>query len=198
MELLVVMAILVVLTGLLTVGLSQARTTSRKLRAREDIGQIATALNAYHSEYDTWPTLQDNSIPAAKLSPSELDALYQMLSGKDRTLDATGTGVGNPKNITFLRPKASQFKTVVTVGSVYRVAGSAETNWVDPWDTSYMIVLDSNGDNQNFAYGNAANPIIKGGFSIWSAGPDQQVDETEPTIKDSIPVNKDNVSSWKQ
>jgi len=199
-EMLVVISIILVLSGLLGAGFSKARVMAKRAKAKNDISQLGDALRAYYAEYDTWPTYANNTVPPNRLTLNELQALYQILGGVDRALDTTVTGVGNPKQIVFLQPSLAEMKTVIdTGGNLYSVGASAVTNWVDPWDRSYMVMLDSTGSGKTVAYGITVGspPIVPCGFAIWSAGPDMKVNDAETSLTDSQTENKDNLTSWK-
>ena len=196
-ELLVVMAIISMLAGLLMPALSKAREAAKKAKAQTGINSFAVALKAYYTEYGTWPYSGGTyTIPSSILDAAQNKNLYLMLSGSD--VDLAGTAGGNPRKMVFLDFKPSELKPVsaTAVSGVYPASTGTTTNWIDPWNNSYRVRLDDNGDGTVPVFDSSAT--IQGSFAIWSAGPDKKVDPAETSATSFIKAdNKDNIYSWK-
>jgi type II secretory pathway pseudopilin PulG len=204
MEMITVIAIISLLAGLLLPAISGVRRAAQKTKARVSINQIGIALRAYYDEYGRWPAGTPGSAAApdsdSPLTDVQLNNLTLMLSGSD--IDLSGTPGGNPKRLTFLESKAGvDTKTIGGIlNGVYPYsAGGTSLAFVDPWNNSYMIVLNNDGDEVTgnlyqtpSVTGSGAPFQTKHLFGIWSAGIDGAVDGTSMTGN----LNKDNVTSW--
>ncbi len=208
-ELLVVIGIISILIAILMPALSNARTAAKKQLTTTNINGLKVALNGYYNEYGTWPTDISGNVPTDNLTAAQLDGLYHILIGENRYLDSTTAGC-NSRRVAFSNFKATDLKAVNTslVNNVYSylITGTA-TNYVDPWNNSYMVRFDDNADNLTETYSaSSGNHTISGGFAIWSAGPDGKVDnsttaasaglETDP-VNPTQSINTDNLTSWK-
>ena len=200
-ELLVVIAIIAILIAILMPALSGAKTTARKQVAGTNINGLKMGLKAFFNEYGNWPTKADGTVPTDYLTAAELDGLYHILIGENRYLDSTSAGC-NARKTAFIDIKSSDLKAVNTTLAngvyPYLTTGTA-TNYVDPWNNSYMVRFDDNGNNLTETYGaSAGNLTIANDLAVWSAGPDGKVDSTETDpVNPTKTNNKDNVTSWK-
>lgn len=121
-ELLVVIAIMAILMSLLFPAVQSALDAAKKAQAKNDVAQIATAMVAFDTEYGRLPST--DSAPQ-KLTGEILDAL----TAKNDAL--------NPRKIVFF--EAQDFK---------RGRGGVKDGiFVDPWEMSYYVALDTDYDN---------------------------------------------------
>jgi len=194
-ELLVVISIIIVLVGLLLPAIHETRKKQKVSASKGTIHSIQMALERYYNEYSRWPIKSDGSIPNGKLVASELEALQLILTGTDCYLDdstpSAGTPKGNPRKMRFLEISDKYLKTVdaTLVDEVY-VRGAGPIVLVDPWDCSYMVSLDHDGDRRvSSLYTTPAT--IEGEVSIWSAGPDKKIVPADS----GDDYNKDNFSN---
>jgi prepilin-type N-terminal cleavage/methylation domain-containing protein len=200
-ELLVVITIIGILMGLLMPALRGARDAAKRSRAQASIQAIGVALKAYYNEYGNWPT-DGTSVPNTILDSSQLNCLYNILLGTNANLStatASPTGV-NPRQITFLEVKKTDSKTVnpVIANGVYKYLVGGKTVFTDPWENSFMISFDHDGDNYTEVYRSGGALKVLGGFAIWSAGPDKKIDDMETDLNSPTKtVNRDNLASWK-
>src|SRR5438309_3467023 len=61
-ELLIVIAIIVILMGLLFPAFKGVQDQARRTQAKNDLTQIVTAVNAFYTEYGTYPTTATNDV----------------------------------------------------------------------------------------------------------------------------------------
>src|ERR1700726_2986846 len=93
-ELLVVITIIVILMGLLFPAFRGVQDQAKKTQAKNDLTQIVTAVNAFYTEYGTYPLVTADKIygPAGVSN----DALFDVLRAKNVT--------ENPRQVIFLSP----------------------------------------------------------------------------------------------
>lgn len=201
-ELLVVIGIIALLAGLLMPALGGAKTAAKKAKAKSAINILSIALKAYYNEYGTWPHDGTGIPPLGQLNPQQNEYLQQMLSGRDIDLagnePSTPGGGGNPRLIPFMEFKQEDLREV---NAAYSLSpGSGVFNFVDPWNISYLISFDEDGNNQvNIpGYTSTALPpapplFVNGGFAIISGGPDVLIDPADPWH--TQPANRDNITN---
>lgn len=125
-ELLVVISILAILMGILIPAVTGALENAKKTQARNDAVQIATALNAYFTEYGRFPE------EAAEGSNANTEGILAILSGKNET--------ANPRGLVFLEiPRAKAERN----GQI-----DGKGPYKDPWGGDYEIRVDTNYDNK--------------------------------------------------
>jgi prepilin-type N-terminal cleavage/methylation domain-containing protein len=121
-ELLVVIAIIAVLATLAFPAFQGALGQGKKVQARNDAMQLATAVKSYQTEYGKQPGSGTEDGPA----PAEL--ITTLTSSNDL----------NPRGIVFFEPKIAKGGKSGLDGTTYK----------DPWGTAYSITLDYNYDNK--------------------------------------------------
>ncbi len=180
-EMLVVVSCIVILMGLLMPGVNYALKQADKTKAQTDINTLALSLRQYYNDYNDWPT----NFAAATPTAQELQAVYLILSGSN--LNAR-----NPRRIIYVNPKPQDLKGInpaLTAANLYDVnAASAITNWVDPWNHSYMMNFDFTFSDHTLVPNNTNASTL----AVWSGGPDEQVGTTPATEY----LNKDNPKTW--
>jgi prepilin-type N-terminal cleavage/methylation domain-containing protein len=148
-ELLVVISIIAILLTLLFPAAGAAMEAVKRTQAKNDATQIATAINAYISEYGRVPagvTDGDNA---------NTTGLMDTLNGKD---DGNNS---NPRQIVFLEtPKAKSNK-------YNGRADDGQGTYKDSWGTDYEIRVDANYDNK--VTGPDGDEITKT-VIVWSNG----------------------------
>lgn len=166
-ELLVVISIIGLLTGLVSVAVPRAMSGAKKSKAKSEMLAIISAIKAYDSEYSTYPNPQgaDVSSDDPWISGDDSKNLMKILSGQDFNGQ-------NPKKVRFLE------------------GPDEEGNFQDPWKKGsnrgqYTVKLDRNRDGIVEFYGNINFPIL-----IMSSG------EQEDIISPNDPKSK-NMYSWK-
>jgi len=151
-EMIVVMLIIATLAALLMGAATSAFDRARRTQAKNDVIQIATAVNAYYTEYGRYPvqvtsTTTDaffgtGSTPAGStpygINAVLIDVLRNNTTGSNAALVATL----NPRQITFLSPGGAK-NTVPPRGGI----AAADNCYYDPWGSQYAIVIDTNYDN---------------------------------------------------
>ncbi|MDD5198928.1 MAG: type II secretion system protein [Terrimicrobiaceae bacterium] len=153
-ELLVVIAIIGILMTLLFPAIQAALDATKRAQAKNDATQIATAINAYVTEYGKVPM-------AAAGSDLQINdaggALMNVLSG-------VTTNADNPRAIVFLEvPRAKSGAN----GAESTGGGGYTSGYKDPWKQDYQIWVDGNYDNE--VNGPDGNPVRKT-VLVWSTG----------------------------
>ena len=186
-ELLVVIAIIAVLLGFIFPVFQGVQDRAKKVQAKNDLTQIATAVNAFYTEYGRYPTTATTDATAT-YGPGGSTAENGNLLGE---LRATTTAL-NTRQIVFISPPDSGDQSNPRSG-----IKSTTSGYYDPWGTEYAIALDADYDNQITPnpYGNnngaGASPLRQGVIA-WSHGKDKQ-----PGNKgDNKFTGSDDVISW--
>jgi prepilin-type N-terminal cleavage/methylation domain-containing protein len=148
-ELTVVMLIIATLAALLMTGASGAFERARKTQAKNDVIQIATAVNAFYTEYGRYPvtvtsTATDaffgsGTTPAGCTSYGSNVVLLNVL--RNITTDPNAVAL-NPRQIVFLSPGGAK-NTVPPRGGIATI----DNCYYDPWGSQYAILIDTNYDN---------------------------------------------------
>jgi len=134
-ELLVVIAIIGILAGMGFAGFHGAMDKARRIVAKNDAVQIASAVLLFETEYGKLPPggSGDNSTPG-----DVDDDLMRVLTADEGT--GEGESVYNRRKIVFL-------ENIGPAGS--NKSGTNETGaFVDPWGNPYQIVMDVEFDNE--------------------------------------------------
>lgn len=130
-EMLIVIGIILVLVGLLLPAVGLARAAARKVTARSEIENIASAWKLYYAEYQCWPSFVTTETP------------LRISGDVAKTLSAGSSSVDNPRRMKFMAFKRS----------------NVSTNPITPWgnpdipDAStpekhyYYVMFDANFDN---------------------------------------------------
>jgi prepilin-type N-terminal cleavage/methylation domain-containing protein len=148
-EMIVVMLIIATLTALFMGAASSVFDRARRTQAKNDVIQIATAVNAFYTEYGRYPvTVTDptkdaffgtGSTPAGSNAYGTNVVLLNVL--RNITTDPNAVAL-NPRQIVFLSPGGAK-NTVPPRGGI----ATADNCYYDPWGSQYAIVIDTNYDN---------------------------------------------------
>jgi len=148
-EMIVVMLIIATLTALFMGAASSVFDRARRTQAKNDVIQIATAFNAFYTEYGRYPvTVTDptkdaffgtGSTPAGSNAYGTNVVLLNVL--RNITSDPNAVAL-NPRQIVFLSPGGAK-NTVPPRGGI----ATADNCYYDPWGSQYAIVIDTNYDN---------------------------------------------------
>jgi prepilin-type N-terminal cleavage/methylation domain-containing protein len=162
-ELLVVISIIAILMTLLFPAVSSAIYAARKTQAKNDATQIATAINAYISEYGKMPTTNTGD-------SVDDQALMNTLAGA--VTDQT-----NPRGIVFLEvPKAKSKKNGAESNG-----GTYSSGYYDPWGKVYNIRLDD--DYDNVIKDGPDGDEIRKSVIVWSKGDPQRTKDYTDSSK---------------
>src|SRR5438094_5180407 len=151
-EMIVVMLIIATLTALFMGAATSVFDRARRTQAKNDVIQIATAVNAFYTEYGRYPvtvtsTATDaffgsGTTPAGCTSYGSNDVLLNVL--RNITSDPNAVAL-NPRQIVFLSPGGAK-STTPPRGGISQSAGSVG-QYFDPWGSQYAILIDTNYDN---------------------------------------------------
>lgn len=156
-EMVVVILIIATLAALLMGAATSAFDRARKVQAKNDVTQIATAVNAFYTEYGRYPvnvtsTTNDaffgtGAAPAGYTSYGNNDVLLDVLRSNT---DPSGPNLAtvnllNPRRIVFISPGGAK-NTTPPRGGISKVAGSVG-QYMDPWGSQYAVRIDTSYDN---------------------------------------------------
>ena len=187
-ELLVVIAIIAILVGLLFPAFKAVQNQARQTQAKNDLTQIANAVNAFYTEYGKYPLATDDSIIT-----NNADLFY--------TLRAVSAGANlnnavNTRQIVFISPP---FVKNDAAGSRRSGISPTDGQYYDPFGTPYKLRIDGNYDNQlaNPYSLNAGPTTLTIGVIAWSFGTDGQSSSVPGPAADKNAGNAaDDVISW--
>jgi len=166
-ELLVVITIIGILAGLSFPAISGALNAAKKAEASAMVNQLKIAMTSYQTEYGVWP----GSVTSE--TAFDADDLYDLLIGED---DPAGD---NPRQIVFMEFNSKSLRASASDTGPPADPASA-TLFVDPWNNSYQMALDTNYDNEL----TVPSGSIRSSVAVWSAG------------KDGDDGTKDDITSW--
>ena len=158
-EMIVVMLIIATLAALITTAGFNTFERARKVQAKNDVTQIATAINAFYTEYGRYPvtltsTTTDaffgtGALPAGCTSYGNNDVLVDVLRNNTTGVNGANVTLLNPRAIVFISPQAAR-NTTPPKGGISQTAGTgyAVGDYMDPWGSQYAILIDTNYDSQ--------------------------------------------------
>jgi prepilin-type N-terminal cleavage/methylation domain-containing protein len=190
-ELLVVMAIIIILAGLLYPAYNAVQNQAKRTQAKNDLTQIVNAVNAYYTEYGTYPVPSGTTADYTYGTPG--DATNNALFDELRAV----TSALNTRQIVFINPPNVKDDTA---GSRRSGVSPTDNQYYDPWGTPYFVEIDGDYNNQITPnpYSDPSPPGPPGGSPLsigvigWSWGKDQMLGNNG----DSIFTNSDDVISW--
>ena len=213
-ELITVIAIIMILMGLLFPAFNAAKEAARRAQAKNDMTQIVTAVNAYYTEYGTYPLLDaqvSGSTDAVFGAPGgtyKNDALINVLVCPNNVsywTDSQNVNPQNPRRIQFLTANSVKSSTAqkggiaIANGRAPDGATFKQGAFIDPWGDPYVVFIDANYDgNISTLIGNYYTDWQTSGLNIsvgvcslgknglWGNGP------SAPTQC----ANSDDVVSW--
>jgi prepilin-type N-terminal cleavage/methylation domain-containing protein len=167
-ELLVVIAIIAILTGLLFPAFRGVQNQAKRTQAKNDATQVATAINAFYTEYGKYPCDAQTGTDSQDYFCADDDSnktLFDILRG-----DPSNGNVQtfNPKSIQFFQP------TIASDLSKPRSGVGGNGRLYDPWGSAYRVRMDNNysGTVENPYSANAGFNPIQLGVIVWSIGTD--------------------------
>ena len=192
-ELLVVIAIIAILAALLFPAFTGVQDQAKRTQAKNDIAQIVTAVNAFHTEYGQYPCDAQTGNDGADFfadDDNSNNTLFDILRG-----DPANGNVQtyNPKAIAFFQP------TIVKDLTNPRSGIGGNGRLYDPWGSCYRVRMDNNysGAVENPYSGNAGFNPIRLGVIVWSIGKDLDGAKTATGGGDKkTSTNNDDVISW--
>jgi len=169
-ELLVVIGIIGLLVGLISVAVPKAIESGMKAKTKGELTAIVAAVKAYRQEYGGWPVnLPDGAGDENTVGWCDGDkskTLMKILCASPQ--DTSGL---NPKGVRFLEGPAQ------------------DGTFLDPWNTQYIVQLDTNDSNSVWYYGNISLSVIALSFGPQVGGQTQQLNPDDPKCK--------NIFSWR-
>jgi prepilin-type N-terminal cleavage/methylation domain-containing protein len=175
-ELLVVITIIAILMALLFPAFKGVQDHAKRTQAKNDLTQIVTAVNAFYTDYGTYPI----DIGAHGSN----DVLYGDPGGSFDNKDVMDALLAlndtfNPKKISFLQindvKDADHPRGGIATKDVTQNGWSIKTgSSVDPWGGEYLISIDGTYDGYTLfyiAYSDLPNSV-KTGAIAWSFGKD--------------------------
>lgn len=181
-ELLIVIGIIIILSGVLLPVLIGAGKKADQTKAKAEITTLVNAIKQFESTYGVLP-VPDGAV-VEELTAAQYTQLILILQGEDTADDASSTALTaandtkNSRKVKFLD-----------------VVGNKRGVYLDPWDNNYVVLLDIDYDGEIATIPNGVSAAsLRYSVVIWSKGPDGRVetDDTPPVPK----RNRDNVYSF--
>jgi len=151
-EMIVVMLIIATLTALFMGAATSVFDRARRTQAKNDVIQIATAVNAFYTEYGRYPVVSTITtdafygtlptgvpLPGGCTNAGTNNVLLNVL--RNITTDPNAVAL-NPRQIVFLSPGGAKNTTPPRGG-----IATADNCYYDPWGSQYAVLIDSNYDN---------------------------------------------------
>ncbi len=167
-ELLVVITIIAILMALLFPAFRGVQDQAKRTQAKNDLTQIVTAVNAFYTEYGTYPIpagAAAGDVTVGGTAGTNNEALFNALRGLDAAL--------NPKAISFISPP--DVKDPANPRSGIGTAAAALGRYFDPWGNQYALTMDGDYDNEvanPYSSNAGAVPNLRSGVISWSLGKD--------------------------
>jgi prepilin-type N-terminal cleavage/methylation domain-containing protein len=160
-ELLVVISIIAILIGLLFPAFKGVQDQAKKTQAKNDLAQIITAVNAYYTEYGTYPLNSANNgggsdtcygDPNGTYSSADLFNVLRALPdnnyNKNNQLNSKQVVFFNAPNAKDpAQPRAGFFNGP---SNITNSAGNTikPGSYLDPWGSEYTVFVDGDYDNE--------------------------------------------------
>ena len=149
-ELLIVIGIIAILIALLMPVIGNIRRQAKETKAKAEMQSIVTAIKSYESTYGILPF----SGAETELSGSNYTNLMELLTD-------VASGGGTP----------STYRNARQIRFLDAPSGYTSKGYVDPWNNSYKIFIDTNYDGQVSVLGST----LYGTVFIYSAGDGENV-----------------------
>jgi prepilin-type N-terminal cleavage/methylation domain-containing protein len=165
-ELLVVLTVIAVLLGLLFPVFSGVQERAKRVEAKNDLTQIVTAVNAYYTEYGTYPLPEGINADGYTVGVGGASSkdVFDALRGMPSSL--------NPRRIAFINPAEVKDRNHPRSG----VAPPPNGQFYDPWGQPYVLRMDADYDEQvpnPYPPDAGAGPTrVRRGVIAWSQGRD--------------------------
>lgn len=135
-ELLVVISIIAVLASLSFPAITGVMVNARKVQAKNDMSQIASAIKMYYTEYGRYPIDSTTATTDQSAVYGAGDTGNEQIINVLRYVAADANAQKlNTRQIKFIEPK-------VTTASKACV-NNANGRWFDPWGMQYVIFIDA-------------------------------------------------------
>jgi type II secretory pathway pseudopilin PulG len=171
-EWLIVLGVLSMLAGIVVPTVWAYRRHQRLSMARADVTVLLQASRRFFEDYRYWPTEHTGQYG---------DFRYGDESSNREVLNVLRAvdGPGNPDH--SVNPR----KIVYIEVAPYREGWSGLTPdgaFVDPWNTLYQVVLDTDLNNSCIIDRSIYKPLLGEGVGVWSCGPDQRSDTPDDIL----------------
>jgi type II secretory pathway pseudopilin PulG len=199
-ELLVAMGIIAILAGLFLPSAFSIYERAKKARAKNDLTQIVSAINAYYTEYGQYPTTATSNViygpegTASNVLFNELQACH-VVNGVLTPSCCSAADALNTRQIAYISPPCWGTATA-------RSGIGTNGQYYDPWGKPYNIEINAAYNNQIVnPYPDTTPPNADAGAAVlsfgvigWSYGKDQ----TKGTKSPASPNygHSDDVISW--
>jgi type II secretory pathway pseudopilin PulG len=145
--------IVAVLMGLAFPAFQKVQDSAKKTQAKNDLTQIAVAVNAFFTEYGRYPQPPGNA-PTQDVSfgdnnnggTNKSSKLINCLMAPVKDTSDTNAIAQNPRQIAFFQPKSAPDPTTPRGGL------DAVGNFYDPWGRTYAVATDNSYDNVTQTY----------------------------------------------
>ena len=160
-EILTVIAIIGILAAMLLVVLAQARNKALRVKAKKEVTDIVTAIQAYDSQYGQFPVSASVQSTAGRQDFTYGDTLLTSTLGPGSygannsevmaiLMDLTSYPTGGPTaNVNHSKNTQQRSFLTATMASDVTLPGvGPDLVYRDPWGTPYVIAVDLNYDER--------------------------------------------------
>jgi type II secretory pathway pseudopilin PulG len=185
----VVIAIIGILMGVAVPSLFSVYERARKTQAKNDLTQIVTAVNAFYTEYGTYPIAAAGADVTFASGGTSNEVLFKEL----RACQAGQPACPNPASLNTRQIVYISPRVLGTTPARSGIGGDGQ--YYDPWTTPYAVSIDGNYDNSitnPYTSGAGVSPIPQGVIG-WSWGKDQTLGSTNNV---GVFTGSDDVISW--
>lgn len=196
-ELLVVIVIIAILSGLLLPAVIGGIKKGEITHAQSDVKLIAAAMSAYLVDYNKYPGQHQNI--GGGYTDKKYDYYWRLtatLRGSNFPGGSVATMLGtsgnnwlnqNPKNKVYLQVPDSSISTNGTEIDASAITAT-RGDLMDPWGNRYVVVADWSQDGKVTADGETILQPV----AVWSWGPN-----TDPTNLVDNAKNPNHIRSWR-
>jgi type II secretory pathway pseudopilin PulG len=163
--LLTVISIIAILVSLIIPAIQTAKNMAHKGQAKSALGQIVTAVSAYHTDYGKYPLADKTPDPS-----SPTDVLFGDGTNSNHILFDVLRNIGpapgapnhyNPKGVSYWSTQYAADPNAPKGGIAPQAAGAIQQGClVDPWGAEYRIAIDADEDGRitNLPYNDFQGP----------------------------------------
>ena len=205
-ELLVVIGIIGILSGLILGGISLSKQKTRVTQARTDMSNLKTAFSSLERDYGRMVAKNGSNYELGGSSGVSRPATNGCITIEGTVSNGNASNdycnviaeLSDPGNSALTPSLNRRRKRYLDPRTEYDPSiGPTESDnpkhtWLDPWGNPYRIRINVDA-SERIPDPSGVQNNLSGSIIIWSLGPDGEGSDTNADAE----VNKDNIPSWK-